>query len=141
LTTIVKPKIWNDSPLLFREKQPERSGQTNTDPVDEPDSDREKAVLCRSCKAAVTGLNRQVFIHGKYLHTFFNPAGIVYEIRCFSQAPGCIKHGLPTDEFTWFAGYTWEYTVCANCLDHLGWFYSSSSGSFFGLINSKLIVE
>jgi len=141
LTTIVKPKIWTDSLLLFRENQSERSDQTDSDPVNEPDCKVGKAILCRSCRAVVTGLNQEVSIDGKHAHTFFNPAGIVYEIRCFSQAPGCMNHGPPTAEFTWFAGYSWEYTVCSTCRDHLGWFYSSSSGFFFGLINSKLIVE
>ncbi len=119
----------------------ERPGQPDSSPADEPESETEKAVLCRSCRAVITGLNREIPIHGKHLHTFFNPAGIVYEIRCFSQASGCMNHGPPTDEFTWFAGYTWQYTVCATCRDHLGWFYNSSADCFFGLINSKLIVE
>lgn len=75
------------------------------------------------------------------MHTFFNPVGIVYEICCFSDAPGCTVFGKPTDEFTWFPGYTWEYSVCGTCSDHLGWFYNSSESSFYGLINSKLVMD
>lgn len=120
---------------------PDRPGQSESRPADQPADQTEKAVRCRACRAVVTSVNREIAIHGNYLHTLFNPAGIVYEIRCFSQAPGCVNHGQPTDEFTWFAGYTWQYSLCAACLDHLGWFYTSSAGFFFGLIDSRLIVE
>lgn len=141
LTTIAEPKTWIEPLLLFREKLSKLPGRPAEDPADGPDSKTGKAVLCRTCRAVVTGRDREISVNGKHLHTFFNPAGIVYEIRCFSAAPGCINHGRPTDEFTWFTGHTWEYSLCATCFDHLGWFYTSSGPSFFGLINSKLIVE
>lgn len=141
LTTITKSKAWPDPFLLFREKQPEQPGSPESIPADESDTKVERAVLCRSCRTAVTRLSQKISVNGKHLHTFFNPAGIVYEIYCFSKAPGCITHGKPTDEFTWFTGYTWEYSICGTCHDHLGWFYNSSERSFFGLINSKLIFD
>ena len=140
LTTIVKTKAWPELFLLFDKKQPEKHGRPDSSPADEWDTKQERAILCRSCRSEVTSLNREISIHGKHMHTFFNPAGIVYEILCFSKASGCVTHGKPTDEFTWFPGYTWEYSLCASCLDHLGWFFNSSGDSFFGLINGKLIV-
>lgn len=140
LTTIERPGA-SESPLLFREHQFQGSDATITGPAGELDNTAEKAVLCRACRAVVTGLKQQVAIDGRHQHAFFNPAGIIYEIRCFAKASGCIKHGPPTPEFTWFKGYAWQYAVCATCFDHLGWFYASAGSSFFGLIEVKLVVE
>ena len=50
-------------------------------------------------------------------------------------------HGRETDEFTWFQGFTWQYSLCGTCFDHLGWFFNSAGRSFFGLISSKLIID
>jgi hypothetical protein len=75
---------------------------------------------------------------GSWTHTFFNPAGIVFEIICFSTAPGCLVQGPSSTEFSWFAGFTYRLAFCGNCLTHLGWFYESRDSSFFGLILKKL---
>ena len=80
-------------------------------------------------------------VNGSHQHTFFNPAGVVYEINCYSQARGCVVHGLPTDEFSWFKGYVWQYAACITCQEHLGWFFSSSDTTFYGLIAGKLLAE
>jgi hypothetical protein len=141
LTTIVQPEAGIDPWLLFREKKSQQPDQPETSSDHKTVPKAEKAVLCRACRTVVTRLNAEISVNGKHMHTFFNPAGIVYEIRCFSQAPGCLVHGKPTDEFTWFSGYTWEYCLCGTCSDHLGWFYSSSGSSFYGLINCKLIID
>jgi hypothetical protein len=46
--------------------------------------------------------------------------------------------GIKTDEFTWFAGYTWQIGVCRKCLSHLGWRFQSMGDYFFGLILDRL---
>lgn len=126
---------------LFREKHSLKPGQPKNEPSGEEKEETSRAVLCHMCRSVLTYLRSEVSIHGRHLHTFFNPAGIVYEIRCFSEAPGCVTHGKPTDEFTWFSGFTWEYCLCGTCFDHLGWFYKAPDSSFFGLINAKLIID
>ncbi|GAB4335496.1 MAG: hypothetical protein Kow0089_05240 [Desulfobulbaceae bacterium] len=88
----------------------------------------------------ITTAGQAVSRNERHEHTFFNPAGIIYEIRCFAAAPGCRVHGRPTGEFTWFPGYTWQYALCATCGDHLGWYFSSGESGFFGLISPKLIA-
>jgi len=77
-------------------------------------------------------------IEGKHRHTFFNPHGIVYEIGCFSRAPGCTVSGRPTTDFSWFSGFAWRYAHCSGCRQHLGWQFISSGRDFFGLVTSKL---
>lgn len=76
---------------------------------------------------------------GQHLHTLFNPAGLLFEIRCFDRAEGCEVHGDRTTEFTWFPGFAWNYAVCAACLEHLGWHFEGAGRGFFGLIRERLV--
>jgi hypothetical protein len=124
-------------------------GKKEPGPGDVPDPDthdnaaarEEKSLLCSRCRTVVTGRQHTASINDSHIHTFFNPAGLVYEIACFRQARGCALHGRPTDEFSWFAGCTWQYAVCTTCQVHLGWFFSAPDDSFYGLITSRLIEE
>ena len=95
-------------------------------------------IYCSFCDHGITGLNHACAVNGQHTHTFFNPAGVVFEICCFRQAPGCVVRGHSTDEFTWFAGYRWSYALCGRCRAHLGWQYTSAEDSFFGLIAPNL---
>lgn len=107
--------------------------------VDEgDDSEGGRAIVCEACGFAITAENHRIAIDDSHRHTFFNPSGIVYELGCFSRAPGCSITGEATSEFTWFAGYRWRFALCGKCREHLGWRYESAAGSFFGLILSKL---
>ena len=98
-----------------------------------------KGIICRQCGYLITMPENIISINGSHKHTFTNPAGITFEIGCFSDAPGCLIHGIPTSEFTWFEGYQWNYAHCAGCLTHLGWFYQGRDDSFFGLILESLL--
>ncbi len=76
---------------------------------------------------------------GQHRHVFFNPRGILFLIRCFGNAPGCLSLGSVTAEFSWFAGYQWCYAHCVGCGQHLGWHYQGPGGDhFFGLIVNRL---
>jgi hypothetical protein len=97
-------------------------------------------ILCRECLHAITRPTERISIQGQHYHTFANPHGIVFEIGCFRNAPGCGYIGAATDEFTWFAGHRWRVCVCAACLSHLGWLFAAPSGdAFHGLILDRLI--
>jgi hypothetical protein len=98
----------------------------------------EQALLCATCSATVTFENQAIEISGSHYHTFFNPAGIVFELRCFQMAPGAVAQGNPSSEFTWFPGCRWQVACCAACQVHLGWRFLSDS-SFFGLIKGQLL--
>lgn len=125
---------------MLREKNAPRSGRPQRKPAGQPEIKPEKAVLCKACRSLVTSLDTKLSINGKHEHTFFNPAGIVFEVRCFSKAPGCVEHGVPTSEFTWFPVYSWQYCLCSTCFEHLGWYYTSPTDSFYGLIGGNLII-
>jgi hypothetical protein len=103
--------------------------------------EQEKAIVCRNCRHPITSTETLRSIDGSRTHTFFNPAGIIFELICFSHAPGCAVYGAASTDFSWFSGFTWRVALCGNCHIHLGWFFESGDASFFGLIIKKLIGE
>ena len=120
---------------LFREQS---SPTVETDTIDRSEEKPDKAILCRQCGHRITAAAHAIEVNDGHHHTFFNPAGIIYEIRCFSSADGCLQYGPFSDEFTWFAGYTWRLALCAACSLHLGWYFSSGELGFYGLIGKNL---
>lgn len=95
---------------------------------------------CSICRRKITSSENTISVNGNHRHVFANPHGKIYEIGCFACAPGCINHGPPTMECTWFAGCSWRFSLCATCSTHLGWHYQSNlGGSFFGLILANLV--
>jgi hypothetical protein len=100
-----------------------------------------KAVVCKNCGHSITSADSITFIDGSQTHTFFNPAGIVFEIICFSRAPGCVVFGAASTEFSWFSDFTWRGALCGSCRIQLGWCFESGDSSFFGLILQKLIGD
>lgn len=102
----------------------------------------EEYIRCRQCRNILASPDDRISVQGSHQHTFANPHGIVFEIGCFTAVKGCGHIGPPSDEFTWFAGYSWRVAVCLVCLTHLGWFFSSSGKeSFHGLILDRLITQ
>jgi hypothetical protein len=93
---------------------------------------------CVFCSFAITSETERIEVNGAHRHTFFNPAGIVFELRCFLRAPGCLVGGEWTADFTWFAGHVWSVALCGSCRAHLGWCFSFDDTSFFGLIGKNL---
>jgi hypothetical protein len=134
------------APIIhFLRQPPDRlpqkvSPEPGTAPSDEEAPQEEAFILCRDCRHPISRPADRISIQGRYRHTFANPHGIVYEIGCFRNAPGCGVIGPASDEFTWFAGHHWQVCVCAACLVHLGWrFASTGGGTFYGLILDRLI--
>lgn len=128
-------------PLLFREDvSAEKSRVIDKADQDEEREEQQRGLLCKSCNAMITDENQRVDIAGSHQHTFFNPAGIVFELGCFKNAPGCSAMGESSAEFTWFAGYVWRVAVCRSCSAHLGWQFTGADNLFYGLILPKLIA-
>jgi hypothetical protein len=100
---------------------------------------KDHVILCRQCGNKVTSPDCIIAVDGSHQHTFTNPAGVVYDIGCFSFADGCFIHGEPTFEHTWFEGFCWNFSLCSHCFSHLGWFFNGGEESFFGLIVDRLI--
>lgn len=102
--------------------------------------EEEEYILCRQCHQAITRPAERIVMQGSHRHTFANPHGIVFEIGCFKSVTGCGYAGAASNDFSWFAGYSWRVCVCALCLTHLGWMFSRmGSDAFHGLILDRLI--
>lgn len=100
---------------------------------------KDRRVFCRLCRLAITDERKAVEVNGLHFHTFFNPAGLVFEIACFADAAGCRQDGVFSNLFSWFAGTHWQVAVCRSCETHLGWFFQGQEMSFYGLIRNRLI--
>ena len=108
--------------------------------AEEAAPDEEPYILCRQCRQALTTPSDRIALQGSHQHTFANPHGSVFEVGCFKTARGCGYEGSPTNEFSWFAGYSWRVCFCSMCLTHLGWLFISGGGNMFhGLILDRLI--
>ena len=117
-----------DVRILSREEAEENEG-------------RREPLRCRGCGNEVTAAEFGIRRHGRFEHTFDNPAGYTFRLGCFSNAWNCLLHGVPTHAFTWFPGFRWRFCSCGHCGLHLGWHYDSGAESFFGLILDNLIRQ
>ncbi len=102
---------------------------------------REQKLLCRVCRLEITDESQALEVNNMHCHTFFNPAGMVFEVSCFADAAGCRQEGVPSTHFSWFADTSWQVAVCRSCATHLGWFFQGPSTRFYGLIRNRLISE
>jgi hypothetical protein len=119
------------------------AGPTASDHQSSPEAQAEDAgpaplLCCVQCLHTITSDNRRMTVSGAHRHVFANPFGHVFEIGCFSDAPGCAVVGAPSPDFSWFTGTTWRVAVCAACGLHLGWRYESGDRAFYGLILDRL---
>ena len=114
---------------------PDQRAASSRDGVDDsPD----RWLLCIQCRAPIVSVQDARSHNGRQRHVFTNPNGDVFEIGCFSKAPGVITLGQPTTHATWFSGYTWDIALCRRCHQHLGWRYAGSD-HFYGLILRALV--
>jgi hypothetical protein len=93
---------------------------------------------CTSCGHAIAPEKARIDVDGKHVHTFVNPQGHEYTIRCFADAPGCSGAGEESTFWTWFAGFAWRAAICASCAAHVGWSFRSSATAFLGLIVERV---
>lgn len=127
------------SPLwLFQQQDAHKLEQTIQETLEQDQDKDKRIIICRFCQHPITEHAAKQPINGKHRHIFTNPHGFIFEIGCFAYAPGCYQEGIPTLEYTWFNGYSWNFSACKNCKTHLGWFYQSGEQSFHGLILNRL---
>jgi hypothetical protein len=100
--------------------------------------DDRRALFCRTCGQPVARHRDRIEVNGAHIHAVFNPMGILFEVGCFAQAPGCRFEGEFTSKFTWFPGHAWRFAFCRQCGVHLGWEYREETNSFAGLIMTEL---
>lgn len=95
-------------------------------------------LFCVICKNKITRTKEKIEVNSKHTHTFLNPHGVYYNIRCFKKATGCLPYGQSTEEYTWFPSFAWQIVVCSKCKIHNGWKYDSGKSTFYGLIENRL---
>ena len=100
-------------------------------------------LFCKACGHWITSGDWKISIKDGHEHTVFNPAGVLFNIGCFRDAPGCIETGQPSANFTWFPNYKWQVSLCEGCGKHLGWFFTGigSVPVFYGLILNRITNE
>ncbi len=105
----------------------------------EADAGTDDAIYCAKCGHLLTRMRWAVDIGG-HERVFINPAGRVFRVACFKEAPGAEDVGEPTDEHTWFPDYEWNFALCRGCGEHLGWRFAGNAppAVFFGLIKTAL---
>lgn len=135
--------VWNqDSTLNFLREMAPAAG-SNTAETSEPEKDEADrgGIFCRRCGWRITEESSRITVNGLHHHTFFNPAGLLFELGCFRYAPGCLVHGEASGDFSWFAGYLWRVALCGQCSAHLGWRFENQQSTFFSLIIPHLIAD
>ena len=98
---------------------------------------REQVIICKLCGNMITSESAKIMVNNSHVHTFMNPAGIIYTFGCFQDAPGITAVGNASNEHTWFPGHSWQILICSNCNEHLGWLFRDGD-VFFALIVDKL---
>lgn len=96
------------------------------------------AIYCAGCGELVTRGRWRVSRREAHEHTVFNPAGRLFDIVCFKEAPGAVPQGAASGDFTWFPGYLWTISICRGCGIHIGWHFERTD-FFFGLIKPRLV--
>jgi len=119
-------------------KDPEAIKRLAEDALDETE-EPSRRLVCHNCRYLITTDNRRIEVAGGHSHTCTNPHGIVYQVECFSAAPGCREIGAAYQEYSWFTGYRWQVAICGQCQEHMGWQFRGEH-SFYGLIRDRLRV-
>jgi hypothetical protein len=129
------------APIYLKHAQQQEKGAVSpVSTADETAKQEEEKLYCAVCDTWVTSGPWRISVNGSHAHTFFNPAGIIFKVGCFKEAPGARPIGQPSSEFTWFKGHKWRAALCGSCQEHLGWLFDGNS-LFFCLILKKLTSQ
>jgi len=100
-----------------------------------------RILRCARCRCPVTSQEARIEVDGAHEHTRTNPAGFVFRIGCFRDAPGCLGEGPASEAWSWFPGYAWQVGLCKGCGGHLGWVFQLEGARFHGLIVDHLVLD
>jgi hypothetical protein len=116
----------------------ETAHESEQAPEQETRSLDDRWIRCASCSHALARDRDRIDVQGKHVHTFVNPGGHEYTIRCFADAPGCAAAGDESTFWTWFPGFAWRVALCAACGAHVGWSFRAETGVFWGLVVERI---
>jgi hypothetical protein len=101
----------------------------------------EEVVRCARCGHTLALERHRISPDGRHSHTFVNPSGFEFTIRCFREAAGCIGWGEASSFWSWFPGHAWRMALCGACKTHVGWSFAALSAegpAFVGLIVDRV---
>lgn len=101
-------------------------------------------VRCKNCQALIAQRSDMLVMSSDGpLGAYVNPHGFVHEIMTLLKANGLALIGRPVKEYSWFPGYAWTITNCANCETQMGWLFTATNKklkprSFWGIRSSQV---
>ena len=117
--------------------------EEETAPAGETAEQPDDALFCARCGHLVTRRRWAFSPAGGHERICANPAGRMFKVLSFLEAPGAADRGPPTEDATWFQGYAWNFALCRGCSTHLGWRYTGDLDPplFWGLIKDLLVSQ
>lgn len=100
--------------------------------------DPPRVLRCAACGFVLTRDDEAIAVNGRHRRVVCNPAGMVFEICCFRNAPGLAARGPASGEFSWFSGCVWQIALCRKCGAQAGWRFSGPD-LFFALIAGRFV--
>ncbi len=99
-------------------------------------------IYCAVCSSVIGRIADKTSINGSHDHVCTNPHGVTFQLGCWTQALGCTISGQRMAADTWFAGFRWRLASCAECRNHLGWYFDRDEATYFyGLILNRIQQE
>ena len=98
----------------------------------------DEAVVCAACGHALTARTAQTERGGSHAHVFANPAGLLFDVRCYAPTSGVRALGEAQAFWSWFPGYAWRVGACGGCGAHVGWTFVGTA-PFAGLIADTIV--
>ncbi len=106
--------------------------------IDDEAPDPSQLIVCAACSYVVTQQSQATQVQGSHQHRCTNPHGFEFLVDCYGQALGCDIVGERHHADSWFAGYQWRIATCADCQQHLGWYFDQADHFFYGLITDRI---
>lgn len=97
-----------------------------------------RIIYCVSCGTPLALASDAIIVAGQHEHSFINPEGYLYRIRCFAEVRNVLTLGEPSSKFSWFPGHTWVILQCVACCVHVGWQFDGGAARFYALIADKI---
>ncbi|MCC6624866.1 MAG: hypothetical protein IT385_26695 [Deltaproteobacteria bacterium] len=95
-------------------------------------------IRCAACRHPITTREAGIVVDGRHDHRCVNPHGVIFDIGCYTNAPGLVVVGEPEAFFSWFPGTTWQIGLCVGCHAHLGWLFVGRERPFVALVLDRI---
>ena len=121
-----------------KERQLQGLDPTLKEIVDEKSADKGSYIYCAACSGVIAKQADRIEVSGSHDHRFTNPFGIEFHVGCFADALGCSISGERVAADTWFPGFQWRIASCAECHQHMGWYFDRADVYFYGVSMDRI---